>query len=158
LSARNLGALEGFALDLLAQLAHAPALFDALLGVKTARGRSLDRQQDHHVTPTQLSRQRRDNLGLREGRSKLHHAQQILDLKTTSKFLSQLATQAGHELAAILRTFTAQHLGGQALPQAPVQAGQLGVDSASLTLATADDESTQFGMQPFDNFIVHSRQ
>jgi hypothetical protein len=51
----KLGALEGFAFDLLAQLAHAPGLACSLVGVELAGLLGFEGQQVDKVAPAQLS-------------------------------------------------------------------------------------------------------
>ncbi len=78
---------------------------------------------------------------------KLNHALQAFCFKAPSKLCSQLFTQAGHELSAILRTLTTQHFSGQALANAPVQASQLRIDRTGQALAAVGNERAQFGVQ-----------
>lgn len=144
----QLGALKGLAFYLLAQLAHVPGVDGGLAGVKLAGGLGFEGQQVDKVAPAQLSRQRRDNLGLRESQGKLHHAAQVFGLKATAKLLRQLIPHALNQLVAIFGTVrAAQHFGAQAFAHAPIQPRQLRIHRTGQPLAAAGNQRAQFGVQ-----------
>jgi len=101
------------------------------------------------MAPAQWSRQRRDNLSLRKGLGKLHHAVQVLGLEAAPELIGQLLAEPGHPLRAVLGALAAKHISGQPLAHRPVKPGQLGVHRAGQALAAGGDQRAQFGVQAF---------
>lgn len=88
----NFATLVGLAFDLPVQFAFAPMCGHALPGVEVAGGLALERQQLQEMCPTQLSHQRCDNFGIREGLGELLHAAQVPCRKSRSTILFDSAS------------------------------------------------------------------
>ncbi len=140
-------ALEGLAVDLVAQLPHAPSILRSTPGIKGAGLGCLERHDGDQVAPAQLCRQRRHNLRLRESLCKLHHSTKVARFETAAEFLRQLLAQVVEQAGAVAGTLATQYFGGQALPDGPVQPGQLGIHRAGQALAAGSDQRAQLGVQ-----------
>jgi len=77
---------------------NAPAFHAAHLGIKFPLQLLLERQQLTEVRPTQLLRQRRNNLLVRKRLHKLHHARQVGRVKAAAKLHDQFLRQRGKNL------------------------------------------------------------
>jgi hypothetical protein len=80
---------------------NAPALHAAGFGIKFPLQRLLERQQLTEVRPTQLLRQRRNNLFIWKRLSKFHHAGKIGCVKAAAKLSDQFLRQRGKNLFTI---------------------------------------------------------
>jgi hypothetical protein len=84
-----------------AECADAPPLDPAHLGVELAVEVGLQRDDLDEVAPTQLSRQRRDNLGVGEDLSEADHAGQVALAEALAILGGQFCRQRRQNLLAV---------------------------------------------------------
>src|SRR3984885_15602341 len=80
---------------------NSPAPHGAHFGIKFPLQRLLQRQQLTELRPTQLLRQRRNNLFIWKRLSKFHHAGKIGCVKAAAKLSDQFLRQRGKNLFTI---------------------------------------------------------
>jgi hypothetical protein len=123
---RERRALEEHALDLGAEGADAPALDPAHLGVDIPLQRVVKRDYLDEVAPAQLSRQRRDDLPIREGLGEADHAEEVAGAEAVTEFGRQLCRRRRHNLFAVGGSPSLQDLGADAAADLPVEQDQGG--------------------------------
>ena len=79
------------------------------------------------MRPSQLSRQRRDNLRIGEDRGELDHAPEVLLSEPAPVAGLQLSPHCGDDLRAVLRAPPVENLGLYTVPHLPVQRRERGV-------------------------------
>ena len=101
------------------ECSYAPAFNTALLGMEFPLMEPLQEQQFLEVGPTQLSRQRSDNLFLRKRLSKLHHPPQILVCEASANLAHQLSRQCGDNWLTVGSTFVPEDFPQDPVPDPP---------------------------------------
>ena len=110
------------------------------------------------VRPTQLSRQRSDNLGVGKHLGKRDHATEVLCLETASELDSKPFADLVDDPGPVGGAFTAKHFFVKAPPEIPVEQGQFGIDRRRSSLPAGSNQRRQFLVQIFDmgSEIVHA--
>lgn len=104
------------------------------------------------MAPGQLSRERRDNLGLRVNLGKSHHMSKALGGESPPVFLGQAFRQLVHNLLAVSGPLPMQFLPVDAPSDAPIQKGDFRVYGGGRGAARIFDELPQVGQQSFANW------
>jgi hypothetical protein len=127
--------------------ARVPAFDAAHLGVKVAFERFVEVNDLAEVSPTQLSTQRVDNLGVRENLGEANHVEHICPGEAPTKLNGQLFTQCVDYLLAIFGALVLENVSSDALTNLPVKNHKAGIDSASDALAGGEDKLANVGQQ-----------
>ena len=99
------------------------------------------------MRPAQLSRQRRDNLGIREGVRELHHSPEVLLGESSSVRFDQLSRPRSDNPLSVFRPLTLQYFFVDPLPDLPVENRQAGVDRNGHSRARLFDHPADVGQQ-----------
>jgi hypothetical protein len=115
------GALIELGIYPITERSYAPAFDTAHLGIEFPLMGPIHGQQFLEVGPTQLSRQRSDNLFIRRRLCKLHHPPQILVCEASAKLAHQLSRQCSDNLLTVGCSFILEDFPQDSVPNPPME-------------------------------------